>query len=127
MLRMKRPIQSEAHDSAGELNVVPFLDILLNVLMFVLATVAVTFTTAIDSTPPKGRTAGEPPPGLALDVAVLDDGFLVSARGQRVGQGCNGTGAANAVPYDAIIHTMDAVRGGPGDELFPQVSFGVPR
>jgi biopolymer transport protein ExbD len=35
--------------------------------------------------------------------------------------------AANDVPYDAIIHTMDALRSSAGEELFPDVSFGVPR
>jgi hypothetical protein len=35
--------------------------------------------------------------------------------------------AANDVRYDAIVRTMDAVRGGADGELFPDVSFGVPR
>lgn len=165
--RTTSPADASPHGAGGELNVVPFLDILLNVLMFVLATVAVTFTTALDSTPPKrdGRT----PPAketLSLSVAVLHDGFLVSARGQRVGEGCDGPGAglavgrdrdgerdyegltscvrklkalaadgekdvvltaANDVRYDAIIRTMDAVRGPADEELFPRVSFAVPR
>jgi len=167
MPRPRLPPTPDAHDQAGELNVVPFLDILLNVLMFVLATVAVTFTTALDAAPankdgPRGTQSG----GLALNVAVLHDGFLVSARGQRMGQGCEAQGsgpavgrtaegerdydgltscvrrlkalapedrdvvitASNDIQYDAIVHTMDAVRGGgAGEELFPAVSFGVPR
>jgi biopolymer transport protein ExbD len=152
-------------DGGGELNVVPFLDIIMNVLMFVLATLAVTFTTRLEVSPPKRDVRGPHADALGLNVAVLHEGFLVSARGQRVGQGCDGPGpglavaskapgdldyagltacvahlkahsagekdvvitAANDVPYDAIVHTMDAVRGGPGEELFPDVSFGVPR
>jgi hypothetical protein len=37
--------------------------------------------------------------------------------------------ASNDIQFDAIVHTMDAVRGagGAGEELFPAVSFGVPR
>ena len=35
--------------------------------------------------------------------------------------------AANDVRYDEVVHTMDALRGGPAGDLFPQVSFGVPR
>jgi biopolymer transport protein TolR len=167
-MRLPRYVtQRGEHDSTAELNVVPFLDILLNVLMFVLATIAVTFTTQLDaSAPTSHRPRGIPPEGLSLDVAVLRDGFVVSARGQRLGQGCEGPGAglavgrtvegerdyegltscvrrlkalapegdrdvvitaANDVRYDAIIRTVDAVRGGADDELFPQVSFGAPR
>ena len=40
-------------EEGGELNIVPFLDIIMNVLMFVLATISVTFTTMIDSSPPR--------------------------------------------------------------------------
>jgi biopolymer transport protein ExbD len=165
--RTATPGEPPPHGAGGELNVVPFLDILLNVLMFVLATVAVTFTTALDSAPP--RRDGTTPPSkdrLSLSVAVLHDGFLVSARGQRIAEGCEGPGAglavgrdhdgerdyegltscvrklkalaadgekdvvltaANDVRYDAIIRTMDAVRGPAGEELFPKVSFAVPR
>jgi len=166
MLRPKLPPPPESHGS-GELNVVPFLDILLNVLMFVLATIAVTFTTKLDAEFVKGQgPRGPMAETLALNIAVLREGFVVSARGQRVGQGCEGPGvglavgrtrdgerdyealtscvrrlkavapegdrdvvitAANDIRYDAIIRTVDAVRGGAEDELFPQVSFAVPR
>ena len=87
-MRLPRYVtQRGEHDSTAELNVVPFLDILLNVLMFVLATIAVTFTTQLDaSAPTSHRPRGIPPEGLSLDVAVLRDGFVVSARGQRLGR-----------------------------------------
>src|SRR5258706_2827366 len=39
-------------EERGELNVVPFLDIIINVMMFVLATLAVTFTSTADVSPP---------------------------------------------------------------------------
>ena len=39
-------------EEGGELNIVPFLDIIVNILIFVLATVAVTFTATITTTPP---------------------------------------------------------------------------
>ena len=45
-------------EEGGELNIVPFLDIIMNVLMFVLATVAVTFTATIDTTPPRSAGSG---------------------------------------------------------------------
>jgi biopolymer transport protein TolR len=152
----------------GELNVVPFLDIITNVLMFVLATVSVTFTATIDTNPPRHGT--RPPESRALDLAVLvvPDGFSLKAQGGNVAPGCNDTGAGLAIPkrdgaydydalrtcaaklkktdtrfagengvtisanpqipYDVVIATMDAVRTSTdGDDLFPQVSFGVGR
>jgi biopolymer transport protein ExbD len=153
-------------ETGGELNVVPFLDILLNVLMFVLATSLVTFTSTIDSKPPEAphRPKAEAPP-LSLNVIVMREGFVVSARGRRVGPGCTEEGAGMTVgsrggdydyagltacarrlkdvaglpeaqvvlaanpdvPYQTMIHTMDALRQSDGKDLFPDVRFAVPR
>jgi biopolymer transport protein ExbD len=159
---------ASSEEGQGELNVVPFLDIIVNVLMFVLATVAVTFTTTIDTTPPKVTVRAPVEPKLSLVVLVVRDGFVVSARGQRLGAGCEGPGAglavgrtpdgdydwaalaecarrikgaspdfaderevtitaASEVPYETIIHTIDALRSRGDEELFPKVSFAVPR
>jgi biopolymer transport protein TolR len=99
-------------EEAGEVNVVPFLDIITNVLMFVLATIAVTLTASIDASPPApiGRRADPTAQRLGLTVVVLRDGFIVSALGQRMGPGCDGPGAGMAVgrgadgdyDYDAL-------------------------
>ena len=84
--------------SSGELNVVPFLDIITNVMMFVLATVAVTFAATTDVAPPRATPArGAAPPPLGLSVLVVDDGFSVKARGGNVAPGCAETGAGLAV------------------------------
>ncbi|MGC4086556.1 MAG: hypothetical protein QM756_01420 [Polyangiaceae bacterium] len=45
-------------EEGGELNIVPFLDIVVNILIFVLATVAVTFTASIETQPPASRGTG---------------------------------------------------------------------
>lgn len=90
-------------EEGGELNIVPFLDIVMNVLMFVLATISVTFTATMDTAPPKagggGRASNTPTLGLA--VLVVGDGFSVKARGGNVAPGCTnegGIGAGLAVP-----------------------------
>ena len=88
-------------EEGGELNIVPFLDIIMNVLMFVLATVSVTFTATIDTFPPKAGGAGARPPTtptLGLTVIVVPDGFSLKARGGNVAAGCNDTGPGLAVP-----------------------------
>jgi biopolymer transport protein TolR len=167
--RLARPKDVEADAHGGELNVVPFLDILMNVLMFVLATLAITFTASVDLAPPRPKPVGPgaPPSGLALHVMVVHDGFAVSAMGKHVAAGCKGEGAGltvgNAggaydyagltacvarlketfpdrdgergaviaaspdVPYQTVIATMDALRRSGDRELFPEVSFALPR
>ncbi|MDB5215696.1 MAG: TolR-like protein [Myxococcaceae bacterium] len=167
--RLTTPADASPDDEGGELNVVPFLDIITNVLMFVLATVAITFTATIDASP-LPRPGIRPPnqTALGLTVIVVPDGFSLKAKGGNVAPGCIDTGSglavpkrgteydydalkacavklkaaatefkderdvlisANAqVPYDVVIATLDAMRRtDSGDELFPQVSFGVAR
>jgi biopolymer transport protein ExbD len=163
-----RRVQPEQEETAGEINVVPFLDIITNVLMFVLATVAVTFTATIETTPPRGSIRTEKVSVLGLSVLVVPDGFSLKAKGGNVAPGCNDTGVGLAVPkkegaydydalkacatrlkasspdfasesdvtisanpgvsYEVVVATLDAVRKNEnGDELFPQVAFGVAR
>ena len=175
--KIRRLSNVEPEEEAGELNIVPFLDIIMNVLMFVLATVAVTFTATIDTFPPRAGGAGSrapTTPTLGLTILLVPDGFSVKARGGNVAPGCNDTGSGLAVgkatnadgkldydfrtlnacvkklkglspefkdensvtisanpniPYSSIIGTIDAVRKDDvtGDELFPDVNFGLAR
>jgi biopolymer transport protein TolR len=173
--RLSRPQESSPAEEGGELNIIPFLDIITNVLMFVLATISVTFTAMIDSQPPRASGSNARPPtkpSLSLNIVVIDKGFIVSAFGQRIGEGCQGPGSGLAVglktsdgrqdydyasltscakrlknqvaeaadekaatltankdiPYQVIISTIDAIRrGDDGQELFPDINFGVPK
>jgi biopolymer transport protein TolR len=169
--RLSEPRELAPDEEGGELHIVPFLDIITNVLMFVLATVAVTFTATIDTFPPKaGGSGARAPttPTLGLTVIVVGEGFSLKARGGNVAPGCGDTGPGLAVgkvngdydyatlnqcatrlkklsddfkgesqvtisanpsiPYQAIISTMDALRRSPeGEELFPDVNFGLAR
>ena len=98
--RISQPRELAPDEEGGELNIVPFLDIITNVLMFVLATVTVTFTATIDTFPPKaGGAPVRPPttPTLGLTILVVNDGFSVKARGGNVAPGCQDTGSGLAV------------------------------
>lgn len=168
--RLSQPKELAPDEEGGELNIVPFLDIVTNVLMFVLATVSVTFTATIDTFPPRAGAAGRPPttPTLGLTVLIVPDGFSLKARGGNVAPGCNDTGPGIAIPrkdadydydalkacaaklkgaspdfkdetgvtisanppipYQVVIGAMDAVRKNEaGEDLFPEVSFGIAR
>lgn len=168
--RLSAPKELSPDEEGGELNIVPFLDIIMNVLMFVLATVSVTFTATIDTYPPRAGSGARAPttPTLGLTILVVPDGFSVKARGGNVAPGCADTGPGLAlarkgsdydyeglkacvtklknassdfkdensvtisanpqIPYQVIISTMDAVRKDEqGEELFPEVQFGLAR
>jgi biopolymer transport protein TolR len=168
--RLSTPKEHAPDEAGGELNIVPFLDIIMNVLMFVLATISVTFTATIDTYPPRAGSGARAPttPTLGLTVLVVPDGFSLKARGGNVAPGCNDTGPGIAIPkkegdydyeglktcaiklknaatefkdemgvtisanppipYQVVIGTMDAVRKNEaGEDLFPEVTFGVAR
>jgi biopolymer transport protein ExbD len=165
--RLASPAEGDVEDSK-EINVVPFLDIITNVLMFVLATLAVTFTASVDVNlgRPGIRPAVQTP--LGLSVLVVPDGFSLKAKGGNVATGCQTAGSGLAVPkrsgqydyaalrdcaeklkasspdfageqqvtvtanpevpYQTVIATFDALRtANDGQNLFPEVAFGVVR
>lgn len=98
--RLSAPKELSPDEEGGELNIVPFLDIITNVLMFVLATVSVTFTATIDTSPPRAGSGARAPttPTLGLTVLIVPDGFSIKARGGNVAPGCNDTGPGIAIP-----------------------------
>jgi biopolymer transport protein TolR len=98
--RLSAPKEHAPDEAGGELNIVPFLDIIMNVLMFVLATVSVTFTATIDTFPPRAGAGARAPttPTLGLTILVVPDGFSMKARGGNVAPGCADTGPGIAIP-----------------------------
>jgi len=99
--RLSQPRELSPDEEGGELNIVPFLDIIVNVLIFVLATVVVTFTASIETTPPASRSGVRPEmesEALNLTVLVVNDGFSIKAAGGNVASGCEGVGPGIAIP-----------------------------
>lgn len=109
--RLATPHEASAEDEGGELNVVPFLDIITNVLMFVLATVAITFTATIE-TAPLPRPGIRPPSDttLGLTVIVVPEGFSLKAKGGNVAPGCIDTGSGLAVPKRGTDYDYQALK-----------------
>jgi biopolymer transport protein ExbD len=116
--RLSQPKELAPDEEGGELNIVPFLDIIVNILIFVLATVAVTFTSTIETTPPSsggGVRSNIESKALNLTVLVVTDGFSIKASGGNVAPGCTGTGSGLAIPkkgaqYDYPTLTACAAR-----------------
>lgn len=117
--RLSQPRELAPDEEGGELNIVPFLDIIVNILIFVLATVAVTFTATIDTTPPSTGGSGVrqniESKALNLTVIIVPEGFAVKAAGGSVAPGCQGVGPGIAIglrgsEYDYAALTECAAR-----------------
>ena len=100
--RLSAPKELSPDEEGGELNIVPFLDIVVNILIFVLATVAVTFTTSIETNPPgsggKGVRHEQSEKSLGLTIFAVEEGFSIKAQGGNVSPGCTGAGPGLAIP-----------------------------
>jgi biopolymer transport protein ExbD len=81
----------EAEDEAGEINLVPYLDIVVNVIMFLLATITqvlalgninVSSPGYADAVPAAAAQPAEPEaPKLNLNVTISDTGFIIAGSG----------------------------------------------
>jgi biopolymer transport protein TolR len=98
-------VELDPSEVAGELNIIPFLDIVVNLIMFLLATTeAVLLISQIESDLPKiasGSSKGaDVATPLNLNVTVVSAGVLVSGSGGKLAPGCTGidTGRTVTVP-----------------------------
>lgn len=100
-------------EEGGELNIIPFLDIVVNILIFVLATVAVTFTASVETTPPSGRGGGvraeHKKQTLNLSVLITSEGHAIKTSRGNVAPGCQGAGPGLAIPRRSNGYDFDAL------------------
>jgi biopolymer transport protein ExbD len=98
--RLARPDDPAQGDEAGELNIVPYLDIITNIMMFVLASVAVAFVGTISVQPAfasPGKIDQVVSP-LHLTALVTSEGVALMTKDGHVAPGCSGFGAGVTVP-----------------------------
>jgi biopolymer transport protein TolR len=110
--RLSQPRELAPDEEGGELNIVPFLDIIVNILIFVLATVAVTFTATIETQPPASGGSGVRPQeskALNLTVLIVNEGFSIKAAGGNVAVGCEGLGPGIAIPFKSGKYDYDGL------------------
>lgn len=117
--RLSQPRELSPDEEGGELNIVPFLDIVVNILIFVLATVAVTFTASIETSPPASKSSGVraeiPTDALNLTIFIVNEGFSLKASGGNIAPGCMSPGPGITIPkkdgkYDYEALTACAAR-----------------
>ena len=100
--RLSQPKEPAPGDEAGELNVVPYLDIIMNILMFVLASVSVSFVGSIDTTPPSigGSRVRADVSSKALNLSawITTQGVSLKTSGGNIATGCQDAGTGITVP-----------------------------
>lgn len=109
-LRKIREAGEAASEEGGELNIVPYLDIVVNIIMFMLATS--TFAAALGdinvSSPTVASAASlsddppEPKNDLNLTVSVTEKGFTIAASGAVLYQGFSFDAAGNLQQPEAM-------------------------
>lgn len=132
-------------EGGGELNIIPFLDIIMNVLMFLLATIATVFTATI---PVPAPASGPNRPNntqqqerLNITVKISPTGYIIGAAGGFLLPGCTTVGAAaltipnRSAPdadghmqdFEALTQCMQAIRRNPqwADEVRDDHSINV--
>ena len=100
--RLSQPHEPAPGDEAGELNIIPYLDIITNIMMFVLASVSVSFIAAIDTTPPSigGGKVRADVSSKALNLAafITTQGVSLKTSGGNIATGCQDVGSGITVP-----------------------------
>jgi biopolymer transport protein TolR len=95
-LRKIRQAGEEMGEEGGELNLIPYLDIVTNIIMFLLATttfaaalgdINVSSPTTAPATQLQNPTPPEPKNDLNLTVSISDKGFTIAASGAVLHQG----------------------------------------
>ncbi|MCU0659747.1 MAG: biopolymer transporter ExbD [Polyangiaceae bacterium] len=106
--RLSQPKEHDPSEAGGELNIVPFLDIVMNVLMFVLATIPAVFTSTIDVEPPtmgRGGSVRKDTPSLNLTMIIANGGVSLKTGTFSIGPGCEagGSGFTVAASGDGVV------------------------
>ncbi len=103
--RLSVPVDPAPGEEAGELNIIPYLDIITNILVFVLATISVIFLTNVDTTNPSqnsGQTRNTPESkALNLTILIVNNGISMKTAGGNVAPGCS-QGEPHAGPGIAV-------------------------
>jgi biopolymer transport protein ExbD len=121
----RRKLHPREEEEAGELNIVPYLDIMMNLIMFMLLTMTALITLGVlNVTAPSYGAAGagdaNGPKNIVLTVAISHKGFFVAATGGVLpGVAAGGTAGAdqptiplkgNDFDFEALTQKMIAIK-----------------
>ena len=95
-------------EMAGELNIIPFLDIVVNLIMFLLVTTTTVLAVAqIEAQLPQyrggvGSRSTESANALNLNVTITQNGIIVTGSGGKLAPGCTTTAAGRVVTVSRL-------------------------
>jgi biopolymer transport protein TolR len=113
-LRKIREMGEAAGEEGGELNIIPYLDIIMNVIMFMLATTTFaaalgdinvsqpTTSNAVSATPPDDTPKND----LNLTLAISDKGFTIAASGAVLYKGFSFTSTGDLQQVGTEVPTI---------------------
>lgn len=100
--RLSAYVEPVPGEEAGELNIIPYLDIIVNILVFVLVSISVTFMSTIDTVPPSvggGRVRDSvSSKKLNLSVFITAKGIAFKTSGGSIATGCDNVGGGITIP-----------------------------
>ncbi len=96
-------VELDPSEMAGELNIIPFLDIVVNLIIFLLATVAYMLPMVqIETQMPESRrgVGGRSQPAentLNLNITITEQGVIVTGSGGKLAPGCGTTAEGRVI------------------------------
>jgi biopolymer transport protein TolR len=104
--------EPDPSELSSELNIVPFLDIVVNLIMFLLATSeAVLSIVQIEAQLPQlsggGSSATKKEPGLNLNVTLTESGIIVTGSGGKLAPGCQDVASGRVITVAKKNNTYD--------------------
>ncbi len=110
--RLSKPRTAEQGEEVGELNIVPYLDIIMNIVVFVIATLSVSWLASIDLALAKPTKPSQGPSGSSSYLAVLitNDGIALKTAKGNIAADCRDNGLGISVPKTASGHDYAALR-----------------
>lgn len=93
--------EPDPSETAGELNIVPFLDVVVNIIMFLLATsLTITYFQISSDLPEYGRGGGgggSAEKKLNLSITIASEGVIVTGSGGKLAPGCDTTAGGRVI------------------------------
>src|SRR3972149_3849311 len=118
---------------SSELNIVPFLDIVVNLIMFLLmTTTTVLAISQIEAQLPQlsrgvGRRAQAPENALNLNITVTEQGVIVAGSGGKLAPGCQNTASGRVITVPRrVMAVIDPATHRPAEPRRQGMSYDWP-
>ena len=99
---------TDPSETESELNIVPFLDIVVNLMLFMLATSTATIALAeVDVSLPGACTNCHGQPSMQLSVTLAQSGIIIASNQGRLAPGCSAVGGTDGATVPRVRGRYD--------------------